>query len=211
MPGVIQTSIANDDIIEQIQHINQTKDQIKHLVQTGRNHYQRHEFIHQALPRVMTEQLYRHIHYSTKQMKSIWFGWRVKRQTNQSLTQLQAIDLLKENSLKPKGYIPQQQWQAMIDVAIDQIQTQSFKRIQRQRQYKTHPTMAYSYYDQSDQLKRGKISIATPIILLAQTYKHWPVRTPLEDFNAGVHQNIQDDTVVNSVELFKPLKLIGIL
>ena len=162
MPGIINCHLPAEIVIGLVTQINHIKDNIKFVVQNGRNHHQRHQFIHDAIPTVMTEQLYRHIHCTQMPIKSLWFGWRLKRQTNNTLTHQQAIELLHNHIDKPKGDIDPKQWQAMINAAINDIHNSPKVKLQQQREYKTHPTCAYSYYDNEQHLKRGKISIAMP-------------------------------------------------
>ena len=208
MPGVLNCQLPAEKVIGLVKHINELKDQIKTIVQTGRNHNQRHEFIHDAMPSVMTEQLYRHIHCTQMPIKSLWFGWRLKRQTNNSLTHQQAIDLLHKHMDKPKGEIDTKQWQAMINTAINDIRNTPNAKLQQQRQYKTHPTCAYSFYTSEQQLKRGKISIAMPWILLSQASEKLPVRTPLKSFNSKEHS--AQNQAKPQISIFEPLKLIDV-
>ena len=208
MPGVINCQLPAEKVIGLVKHINELKDQIKAIVQTGRNHNQRHEFIHDAMPSVMTEQLYRHIHCTQMPIKSLWFGWRLKRQTNNSLTHQQAIDLLHKHMDKPKGEIDAKQWQAMINTAINDIRNNPNAKLQQQRQYKTHPTCAYSFYNSEEQLKRGKISIAMPWILLNQASEKLPMRTPLKSFDSKNHS--AQNQAKPQISIFEPLKLIDV-
>lgn len=209
MPGIINCHLPAQKVIGLVKQINDIKDNIKILVQTDRNHHQRHQFIHDAIPTVMTEQLYRHIHCTQMPIKSLWFGWRLKRQTNKSLTHPQAIELLHNHIDKPKGDIDPKQWQAMINAAINSIHNSPTVKIQQLREYKTHPTCAYSYYDSQEQLKRGKISIAMPWILLDQPNVQLPVRTPLKSFDSKDYR--AHNQAKPHISIFDPLKLIGLM
>lgn len=220
MPGIINCHLPAQKVIGLVKHINDIKDAIKTLVQTGRDHNQRHQFIHDAIPTVMTEQLYRHIHCTQMPIKSLWFGWRLKRQTNNTLTHDQAVELLHNHMDKPKGDIDPKQWQAMINTAVNDIRSAPKVKLQQQREYKTHPTCAYSYYSAYSEnsaysaneaekvLKRGKISIAMPWILLDQPSEQLPVRTPLNNFDSKDAK--ANNKAKPHISIFQPLKLIGV-
>ena len=207
-PGVIVSSLPAKMVINLVNQINLVKDNIKAIVQKGRDHLKRHEFIHQLFPQIMTEQLYRHINISQRQIRSIWFSWCSKRQVNQSYNIDEAIQWLAEQGAKPRKPFTEQEWQAHIDAVITKIQNGRYKNIQRQRTYRTFPVADYSHYEDG-KLKTNRINAIMPWILLDQPEIKLPPGTGLTSFVAKESPIIAKSTGRSEV-LFKPLKLIGV-
>lgn len=72
-------------LISQINNKNEIKDCVRdpYISTSGqilhrRNHRQKHEFIHEAAPRIMTVQLYRHIKVISDPVQSLSFSWTQK-------------------------------------------------------------------------------------------------------------------------------------
>jgi hypothetical protein len=207
MPGLIVSSLPADVVINLIDQINTKKDEIKAVVQHQRNHQQRHTFIHQVFPQVMTEQLYRRISYSQRQVKSVWFSWCKSRQVNYTYTPEAAIKYLAEQVKKPKGLFTPQEWQANIEATIVKIQQDNYRSIQRERVYRTFPVVDHSYYA-NGKLKTNRFNAIMPWILLDQAKPDLPSGSGLNSF---VHDEIPavHQLPAGAQSVFKPLKLIG--
>ncbi len=209
MPGLIVSSLPADTVINLIDQINSKKDAIKTIVQHNRNHQQRHAFIHQMFPQVMTEQLYRHISYSQRQVKSVWFSWCRSRQVNYSYTPKEAINWLAEQKHKPKAFVDLQEWQANIEATMAKIQQGNYRSIQREKVYRTFPVTDYSHYV-NDKLKTTRFNAIMPWILLDQKSNSLPSGTELKSFVRDENPP-QSKLPPGAESLFRPLKLIGIL
>jgi hypothetical protein len=96
-------------IVHQINHL---KDEIAACVQGRkvdddgkvvhtRNHMQKHDMIHSALPRVMTSQLYRGIHVIDADIRSISFYWS-RKHVPKRLDKEGACDYLKQKYDRPE-------------------------------------------------------------------------------------------------------------
>ena len=104
-PGILLLE-NHDDVIDTIIAINSTKTAIKHCVQDrkpdgshGRNHLQKHEFLHQHRgAEIISYQLYRHIDVincrpdTDTALKSVNFYWAYKN-ADQRLTPERAVRL----------------------------------------------------------------------------------------------------------------------
>lgn len=208
MPGIIVSSLPATIVIGLVEQINDKKDQLKAVIQKNRNHQQRHQFIHQLFPQVMTEQLYRHIRYSQLPINRVWFRWETSRQVNKTYSNQDAIAWLELQRSKPKGLFAAAEWLAAIDNAIGQIEQGHYKYVQRERQYRVFPHCEYSYY-LDDERKTGKFNPTSPWLLLAQPHNALPGGTPLKSFQRLTPIK-KTQLKAKSQSIFKPLKLIGI-
>lgn len=212
MPGIIVTRLPATIVINVIDKINFKKDIIQALVQDGRNHQQRHEFIHDMFPQVMTEQLYRHIRYTLLPINRVWFRWESRRQVNKTYTNDDAIQWLAEQEKKPKGLYAPDEWIAHVKAAAALIKKSEFKHVQRQREYRVLPSCDYNYYlgDKPERTrKNGKFNATTPWILFNQPENRLPGGTPLTTYVSTEKLDNKKQTA-NTQSIFMPLKLIGV-
>lgn len=212
MPGLIQTQLPAATIIALITQINHKKNEIKTLVRKNRNSQQRHAFIHEVFPQIMTEQVYRHIRYTQEEIKSVWFRWKTKLQTNRTYSNQAAIQFLEAQKEKPKGLFLANEWAAHIEAVIHKIESGQFKYIQRQHDYRTFPDCHYSFYDyqqenQQKSYRKNRFSATTPWILLNQPHHVLPKGTPLSTYKVP-QRKIKSDKQIDW--LFAPLKIIGV-
>lgn len=92
---IAKINALKDDIAACVRDIRHDQDGQPHLSQAGRvkhyrNHQQKHEFIHKAIPDVITAQCYRHIPVLTQPVRRISYYWATKH-AHKSLTYEQAI------------------------------------------------------------------------------------------------------------------------
>lgn len=216
MPGLIVSSLPPEVVICLIEQINKTKSDLHELVagkhlkpKPLRNHKERHEFIHNAFPAIMTEQVYRKIPYTTRKVRSVWFNWIYKRQVNKVYDKDGAIAWLQKQIDRPKGLFIQEDWKAKIKSVIRDIEIGGFKSIQREREYRTFPELAYSYYD-DDKRKTATINATMPWIMLGQATNSLPGGTDLGDFDRATVK-ISGVPRGSTIEpLFSALKLVGV-
>lgn len=208
MPGIIVSSLPATIVMSVVEQINAKKDQIKAVIQKGRNHQQRHQFIHQLFPQIMTEQLYRHIRFSQLPISRVWFRWETSRQVNKTYSNQDAIAWLEQQRHKPKGLFEATEWLAAINNAVEQIELGKYKYVQRERQYRVFPHCEYSYY-LDDERKTGKFNPTSPWLLLEQPHNALPGGTPLKSFQRLTPLK-KTQLKAKSQSIFKPLKLIGV-
>ncbi|GAA5132685.1 DNA replication terminus site-binding protein [Thalassotalea piscium] len=209
VPGLIVINGKKSEIIQLVAEINAIKDEILRIVNKDRpEFYQRHEFIHRVFPRIMTDQLRRHIHIIDTPVTNAWFNW-VSRPVPSTMTIEQAISYLQEMSDKPKALFTTIEWKAMLQANIAQLRTGQFSSVQYPKALKLLPIMTYQTVN-SNGVCRATKNANIPFILIAQPDGQLPIFSRLESYIKKTDNLRKTRVGKNKTLLNSYLKLIGV-
>lgn len=186
MPGIIVALENTEQIIQIVSNINNLKDELAFIVRKRRNTQQRHEFIHQQQAWVMTDQLYRHIHLMLDEVTNVWFNW-TSRPVPKRMSLQEATDYLSRKKNKPKFLFSNEEWQAIINNAINDVNSGLFSHVQRYKAYRVFPTVEFQI-NENGQKKTIKKNATIPIILLGQKENCLPRYSLLGDYCNEAHK-----------------------
>ncbi|WP_448248368.1 DNA replication terminus site-binding protein [Thalassotalea agariperforans] len=208
LPGIVVITENCQMIKTLVDKINRTKDIIASIVRNGRDQYERHKFIHDTFNFIMTEQVYRHIHYFEHDVSNAWFNW-ARRPVPKTYSIEQALKMLEEQFNRPKYFIAEKDWQQMITAAINDVNSGTFDYIQQLKDYRVLPTIELQYINEDNIKKRKKSNATTPVILLGQNNKTLPKFSNLKAYiNKNKDQAIKLRT--NKTMINPYLKLVGV-
>jgi hypothetical protein len=209
MPGLVAVSNRKQDIRKVINQLNSLKIQIATIVRNDRNHMQRHEFIHDVFPRIMTDQLYRKIHIIENHVQRAWFNW-TSRPIPKLLNKEEAISFLKKYDSNPLGLTTGKEWSAMISAQLEDILNDVYSHIYLKKDFRLLPALTYKE-DVGDEIyKRKTKNGCSPIILLGQSSDSLPHFTHLRNYEklildcSALSNNSSSKVYINS-----HLKLMG--
>ncbi len=208
LPGFVVITQNQKDIKALIHEINRYKDAIAKDVRKNRDSYERHKFIHDTFSSIMTEQVYRHIHYFEKEVTNVWFNW-ASRPVPKSFTIKEALAMLKEQKKRPKYMMSHKEWETMIEKIESNIKTGGFSSIQQMREFRVLPTIELQYIETLDTKKRTKKNATTPIILLGQEKNVLPTFSALSPYQ----KNTTDKKMklsANKTMINPYLRLVGV-
>ena len=191
-----------------VNEINLTKDDLASIVREDRDDYQRHQFIHDAYSGIMTEQVYRHIHYFDKEVTNVWFNW-ASRPVPKTYSNSDAIKMLNDQLSRPKYLMSPKEWENMINKTINDVASGKFDYIQQMKEFRVLPTVELQFFEMLDVKKRRKSNATTPIILLGQEKNVLPKFSALKPY---VNKN-KDKTMTlssNKTMLNNYLRLVGV-
>lgn len=217
-PGIVVVRREHDYVRTLIKELNSTKKEIALIVQRPdpkgkhtRTTEQKHEFIHDAIPGVMTEQLYRCIHVEEKPVSNVWFNWtsRPTPKTIEKENYETFFSLMKENK---RGGITktQEEWNLEVEALYSEALTNGFDKIQVYKTANVLPTQIVKY--QEEGAKRKTKTAATPIILMGQENSKLPVFSELGNY-VKKPRSADKPMRINSkykAVLSEELKLVGV-
>lgn len=212
MPGFVIINENTEEVVTLIKNINNIKDTIATVVRDGRNHHQKHEFIHNTLNGVMTEQLYRHIHVIEKHVENIWFNW-VSRPVPITMTLEEAHNYVERFKEIPQLNLSEKDWISELNKTQNDIKSGGFSYIQRNREFKVFPTIELACIDSDGIKKPIRKNATTPFILVGQVNKSLPKFTTLSDyeFNHLRKRKSQKKVNNNKVNISEFLHLTGVI
>jgi hypothetical protein len=140
-PGLIVITAQKDLIKATVVQINTLKDQIMAIVNAGRDKHQRHEFIHHVFPRIMTDQLRRHIHIIHEDVKNAWFNW-TSRPVPEKFSIEEAIFLLEGQTDNVRDLLDIHEWKALIKSNVEELRSGLYDHVQRSKNVKLLPIMS---------------------------------------------------------------------
>lgn len=224
-PGLVAVQDNHQQIRDRITYINQAKDDIAHFVQQplpaeeakklNRKHrrttQQKHEFIHTALPRVMTEQLYRHIHIIEEHVTHAWFNW-VSRPVPRTYNQLEAENLVEsaiDDAIDRDSdsiYIDQ------LEATLVEIKKDKYFYFQVRKQSQPLPTLVYQTRELvGDEwvAKRYTRNANIPFVLMGQPNGQLPKVSHLAPYNPLTKRTTKKRPLKNKELLNATLNLYG--
>jgi DNA replication terminus site-binding protein len=211
MPGLVVVSSKKQEIRYLTEQINSLKIKISKVVRNGRDHIQRHKFIHDAFPRIMTDQLYRKIHVIDNNVQRVWFNW-TSRPIPRLLSNEQAVILLKKHEYNPSGLMTSEEWRLMIKAQIEDIRCELYSRIYVKKDFRLLPVLTYKEEEGKGIFKRKTKNGCTPMLLLAQDSNSLPLFTHLESYHKPtMSEHIPLVKLTDKVYINAYLKLIGIV
>ena len=207
-PGVVVITENISHIKSLINNINKLKDELAFIVREGRDQYERHEFIHKAFNGIMTEQVYRHIHYFDKEVTNIWFNW-ASRPVPKSYKIKDALKMLDKKMSRPKYLISTKEWESMIERIKIEVKSGGFDSIQQMKEFRVLPTIEMQYFEGIGVKKRKKSNATTPILLFGQKENTLPKYSTLNPF---INKNPDKQMRIGANKtLINPyLKLVGV-
>ncbi|MGJ8694455.1 MAG: DNA replication terminus site-binding protein [Thalassotalea sp.] len=208
LPGVVVITRDVDKIKLLIDHINDTKDNIAAIIRTDRDQYERHKFIHDTFNFIMTEQVYRHVHYFEQEVTNVWFNW-ASRPVPKTYTIEQALEMLDEQLNRPKYLFSQDEWQTMITATMVDVKSGMFDYIQQIKEYRVLPTIEFQYQVDTETKKRKKSNATTPVILLGQPINTLPKFSVLKSYEKK-HKEKEVKLSANKTLINPYLKLAGV-
>ncbi|MGY4027463.1 DNA replication terminus site-binding protein [Aeromonas rivuli] len=174
-----------------VEKINHCKQGFKTLVQQAGGRDEKFELVHDALPGVITLQIYRQLTLLTGELHSFGFTWADK-QTIRRLGREQVITMLERS----RHYVPMlsnpSQWQQMVDQEVYDIRRLPAEaELRIRRPVKTHPMVNLLWRDREPRKQQIKASL--PLLLCAddspliKPLGHYPpkLRQPRRDRKGG--------------------------
>lgn len=208
-PGLIVLNTQQTAVRTHVVSINKLKDTIMEMVNTNRDKHQRHEFMHRAFPRIMTDQFRRHIHIIDKPVSNAWFNW-TSRPVPETFTIKEAIKYLENEKDNVKGLIDPKEWEAMLNININDLRGGQFKSVQRLKALKLLPIMTYKYKTELGEEKRNTKNANTPILLFNQDDHQLPKLSPLPCYAKPTDDQIKKSRAKKKTILNPYLKLVGV-
>jgi hypothetical protein len=196
-PGLLLVNHSQAEIIEVIHQLNSAKDKLALSVQykteyddpkkfyaeeNKRDKYQRHKFLHDALPGVMSEQLYRHVQFIDEPVSNVWFNW-VQRPVNKKMDKVSARTYIYNQIPRPRDQFTASQWKLRLEEVLERFGEYDF--FETKRLLRNMPIMTYKYSEQS---KRNTKNANTPVILLNQQSEGMPKTTDLQNWDRDGRQ-----------------------
>lgn len=212
-PGLLLVNDQQDDIRQLLDDINAIKDTLANAVRyidmpTGdtkidanlpkRDKHQRHKFLHDALPGVMSEQLYRHIYYIDEPVSHVWFNW-VQRPVNRKMDHASARQYLNEQRVRPRDEFTPTQWDLRMDEAV--VALDAFDFFETKRLLRNMPIMTYQY---TDDTRRNTKNANMPVILFGQGTHGLPKTSELKHWNKNARQAVSRNVLGLHKELLVP-------
>jgi hypothetical protein len=207
MPGIVVVPY-NEMIIETVADINRLKSSIAAFVRMNRTPEQRHEFIHERFPGIMTEQLYRKINLEHGHIKNAWFNW-TRRPVPRAYTKDQAIAFVTNQQERPRNMEVPSIWKARMEALAQDMRYSRVKRYQRYKLYKALPTVTLNKRQSDGTFVRLPKNATTPIILMGQDDLHLPTYSELGDYHAPV-DSPTFSMGKNKILLDSSLKLVAV-
>jgi DNA replication terminus site-binding protein len=207
IPGVVVITQNQTFINTLVDNVNDAKDEIARIVRQNRESKQRHEFIHKAFKGIMTEQLYRKIHYVIEPVKNVWFNW-----ASRPVPRIMSIEQAKKYVEDKKDAIPlwcdQEDWERLIKAAINDIESGRFEVIQKLKEFKSFPTIEFVKSDG----KRKRHNATIPFLLFAQQENTLPKLSLLDDYDSSKNKtNAPYRATENKEMICAALGLIGVI
>ncbi|MGB6189824.1 DNA replication terminus site-binding protein [Aeromonas molluscorum] len=174
-----------------VEEINHCKQGFKAQVQQAGGRDEKFELVHNALPGVITLQIYRQLSLLRGELHSLGFTWADK-QTIRRLSREQVIAMLERS----RHYVPMlsnpSQWQQMVDQEVYDIRRlPADAQLRIRRPVKTHPMVNLLWRDREPSKQQIKASL--PLLLctdsapLIKPLGHYPpkLRQPRRDRKGG--------------------------
>jgi len=210
MPGFIVVKGQHNAIRELVLSINRLKIEIMTIVNTDRNKYERHEFIHLNFPRIMTDQFRRKIHMIDDHVTNCWFNW-VSRPIPATLTVEEGISFLEQEEHNVRGLLDPKEWESMIQVAIAELRSGLFESVQRVKSLKLLPIMVYKFRDSIGEEKRMTKNANTPVLLFEQDDDLTPKYSNLDSYIKPTDVKVKKNTREKNRKILNPyLRLVGV-
>lgn len=198
-PGIIVVEQQSSTIKQLVEHINELKVQLadtvryfnlvvqdtnKSTARQARDKHQKHKFIHDLEPGIMTEQLYRNIQIIEEPVTHCWFNW-TQRPVSVNLKGQKAVKWLDSLRDKPRSGFTKDQWQMRLDEITLQLKNYDF--IQHYRLLRHIPICTYQTV-QNNTLKRHTKNANTPFILLGQDRGQLPKFSHLKNWDVNARK-----------------------
>lgn len=209
-PGFVVVSDKKEQVRSLVTQINNHKADIAQAIRHNRNERQRHEYIHQLFPGIITDLLYRQIHVIEDNVTNSWFNW-TSRNVPYTMKPSEAKAWLQRIVDKPRLNHEPEQWKARINALIADVDSRIYPKFQRYKSYKCLPTIETKQTDHRGQSKRVKRNATTPIILLGQNGDTLPVYSSLGNYDASNHKHNGINGIAKNKDILdNELKLIGV-
>lgn len=219
MPGLVVVNKNKEDVRLLVAEINQLKANVASTVRAeslvkgklkhGRSTAEKHEFIHQLFPRIMTEHVYRNIHIIEHDVTNAWFNW-VSRPVPKKLSVEAARDHLYNQMNRPNIGFVASEWNALIEASLVKLQTEQPKYVQVQKQFKVFPVMPFKFISAEGEIKRNTKNAITPFILLGQSNQQLPKYTNLSTYDSRQLPKRTPRLMTNKLMINDELGLIGV-
>ena len=207
-PGIVVITEDVSQIKSLITNINTCKDNVASIVRANRDQYERHQFIHENFPTIMTEQVYRHIHYFEHEVTNAWFNWASRPVPKMYSTEA-ALELLDQQFKRPKYNLSANEWQALITNTMNEVKSGKFDYIQQIKEYRVLPTIELQYIDNEHAKKRSKSNATTPFFLFGQPNNYLPKYSTLSPY-INKRKNKKTKLSANKTMINPYLKLVGV-
>lgn len=198
-PGLIVVERQQKHVFDLVKNINELKQELADTVRffdplTNNNHnvvnrrprdkHQKHKFIHELEPGIMTEQLYRNIQVIEEPVTNAWFNW-TQRPVSINLKGKNAIDWLNTLRDYPRSGFTKEQWQIRIDEIAMSIEKYDF--IQHYRLLRHIPICTYQTKNADSPVRNTK-NANTPFILLNQEENLLPKTSALKNWDVSTRK-----------------------
>lgn len=176
LPGVIVLPTTHaPEISRLVALVNQEKTTFQEHVQKLGDRDTKFEIVHQALPGLITLQVYRKLTLILEPLKSLGFTWANK----QSIVKLKrdtALEILEKSKKNPPLTTPCEQWEIQVDREINSILTlPQSAQLRQKRPVKTHPILNVRTQEAIQQQYKASL----PVIICQDTL---PRIKPLRDY-----------------------------
>lgn len=168
LPGWLRFPAASASLLRpQLDEINAHKLAFKALVQQAGGRDEKFELVHQALPGVITLQVYRKLTLLEGELHSLGFTWADKQSISR-LSRDQVLEMLERS----RRYIPalsnNEEWSKMVDQEVYDIRRlPADAELRIRRPVKTHPMINLLWQDREPRKQQLKASL--PLLLCSDT------------------------------------------
>ncbi|MGO1247599.1 MAG: DNA replication terminus site-binding protein [Oceanisphaera sp.] len=165
LPGyLILPSQAQPQLHELIEHINHLKNQFKAQVQAAGNRDQKFALVHDALPGLITLQVYRHLVLLPHAVSRLGFTW-ANKQIIQKVDKDALIKQLSAARLSPPGLTDAQTWQQCVEREMyDVKRVPNTAELRLRRPVKTHPMVNVRWREEI-QPRQQQVKAHLPLLL----------------------------------------------
>lgn len=184
LPGIVQLPAAYAmSVLPLVDEINRRKGEFKSAVQQLGSRDDKFEKVHEALPGVVTLQIYRQISAMSGELQSIGFTWADK----QAITRVDRETVLAMLE-RSKNYVPAmfdgEEWLHMVEREIYDIKRlPSSAELRIRRPIKTHPMANIRWFERVPRTQQIKASLP----LLICTDSKWKIHH-LDDYEQKVRE-----------------------
>lgn len=168
LPGWLRFPAASAPLLRPLlDEINGHKLAFKAMVQEAGGRDEKFELVHQALPGVITLQVYRKLTLLEGELHSLGFTWADKQSISR-LTREQVLEMLERS----RRYIPapsdNEEWSKMVDQEVYDIRRlPADVELRIRRPVKTHPMINLLWQDREPRKQQLKASL--PLLLCSDT------------------------------------------
>ena len=168
LPGWLRFPAASASLLRPLlDEINAHKLAFKALVQQAGGRDEKFELVHQALPGVITLQVYRKLTLLEGELHSLGFTWADKQSISR-LSREQVLEMLERS----RRYIPalsnNEEWSKMVDQEVYDIRRlPADAELRIRRPVKTHPMINLLWQDREPRKQQLKASL--PLLLCSDT------------------------------------------